>query len=716
MEDITFAMALVLGLGFAAAKLAGLLRLPAVTGYICAGLALGPSGLGLISRETIEGRLGHFTQIALMLIAFGIGEHLEYKKLRHTFRNVGLIGMCEGILSFLLVAIGTFLVIMATVKGEPILTIIDGMAVALLLGAIAVATAPASTLHVMREIRASGPVSTTLLHIVAINNGMAVMVFGVMVSVVSHLLTEPTGTLLAPMVASVLASIGEIGGSLLMGVVTGLLLDFLVNRLRQRSEMLVVGLSLLLLCGELARMLHYSPLLAGMATGFTIVNRSQRDVRLFRVLNTFEPPLLVLFFALAGAHIEFSSLFTAGWLGISYFIFRAAGKFLGANLGARLAATTDSVRRAIGLALFPQAGIAIGLVFLISEYPGLSRFSSLITTVVLTGVFLSELAGPVCTKYALEKSGEAEGLSDLQPPNHQRIHPRDICPVPHSGEDLQLIPWTWERLRADHRPEGAVIFGLSHAKTVGGLTRMATILAHHYHAMPVAVNVLPAGPSADHIARIEATQGLFRSAMDESFSLGYWLETATTHAATVSAGLLETASLNKTRAILLGHALTDTNQDFQKVVEHVAAEAPCPVLVVKFTGVLHTERILVPLTSIRELNVLQDMIIALSTVGQHKITLLYLLPPESSEAEREKNRQRLAAWIGKAGITSEVVCRAESTESRLETIVTEAAFHDLLIMDAKVAHGLKRLLLGSLAESVARQSGRTTILIHAPGR
>ncbi len=395
-------LAILLVAGFLVARLGQLIRLPSVTGYIFAGLLLGPSGIGLITNEAMGNRLEHFTQIALMLIAFGIGEHLEVRRLKYLFKSIGLIGLCETSSAFLFVGVGSFFVACATFAGNPEWAMSDLVVLALLLGAVSVATAPAATLHVMRELKAVGPLTSTLMAVVAVDDGLAIIFFGIAITVAHHVLSG-AGSL----AGAIVASIGEIFLSLLSGVITGFLIDLTVKKVKSRGEMLTVGLALLLLCGEIARAFHFSPLLAGMAAGFIIINRDRRDVRVFRTLNAFDPPLLVLFFTLAGAHLHVSSLAIAGWIGLTYFILRALGKIIGANVGSRLAAAPFAVRKFLGLALMPQAGVAIGLIFFIQSDSGLNMYSSIITPVVLSGVVLSELIGPLCAKFAVEKAGES---------------------------------------------------------------------------------------------------------------------------------------------------------------------------------------------------------------------------------------------------------------------------------------------------------------------
>ncbi len=701
MQDVTLFLAILLGVGFLFAKLVQLLRLPSVTGYILAGLLLGPSGLHLVTTEAIGAKLNHFTQIALMLIAFGIGEHLEVGKLRQHAKSVSFLGVAESIGAFFAVVLGVALVAPLVVPTAAGWGERDFIALALLLGAIAVATAPASTLHVTREVKASGPLTATLLSVVAVDNGLAIMLFGLAVAAVHNL----TGTASSTFLVALALSVGEILFSLLMGVVTGLLIDGIVRRLRQRGEMLTVGLALLLLCGELARVMGFSPLLAGMAAGFTIVNRDYRDVRLFRVLNSFETPIYVLFFTLAGAHLELSVLAVAGWLGAAYFVMRVGGKMIGVALAARLVETAPVVRRYLGVSLVPQAGVAIGLIILVNGDVALERYGSLITQVVLAAVVMAELIGPFCTKQALERSGEAMAAGG----NGQAIS--SDKPV-FDAESVQLVPWIWQPLTPVANPAGVVLFGASHQATVASLARVTTIFAHHYQSSPLAVRiVVSGGADEEEVARERA---VFAKAKTETRSLGYDLATSVVRAETVAEGLLAVAKQAKAAAIVLGHPLRGTAQAFQRVVDVVAAKATCPVVVVRFAGLLHTERILVPFVNMEELEVMRDTILALNAVGQHRLTFLRLLPAETVAAQKIKARDKLKAWASTAQIAEDAHYQVVTTDARVLAVVKLSNSHDLLVMAASRSVGLSRLILGSLAEDVAQRSVKPLLIVQNP--
>ncbi|MEN8200665.1 MAG: cation:proton antiporter, partial [Thermodesulfobacteriota bacterium] len=370
---VTLGVALLLAVGLLVAKICQRFRLPSVTGYILAGVLMGPSGINLINSHSIGSNLDHFTNIALMLISFGIGEHIELKKLREHTRTLAWIAFFEAMGAFLFVFSAVFLTIYLTGISVAGWQLQDYIAISLLLAAVGLATAPAATLLVIRELKASGPFTATLLAIVAIDNGLAIMIFGLVIAFVQQI----TGQVGDAFYLVFINGFINIGQSLLLGIFTGIFLDLVLRYLKNEGEMMTAGLALLLLCGELAVFLEFSALLAGMAAGFILVNRAERDVRIFRVLNSFEPPIYVLFFTLAGTHLDIRALGTAGILGAIYFLARIGGKISGVALGARVANSSKVIGRYLGMGLMPQAGVAIGLIFLIAGDPKLEQFSAM---------------------------------------------------------------------------------------------------------------------------------------------------------------------------------------------------------------------------------------------------------------------------------------------------------------------------------------------------
>jgi len=701
VNEVTFGIAILLGVGLLIAKLTQLVRLPSVTGFILAGLLLGPSGLSLVTVDMVGHKLDHFTQIALMLIAFGIGEHVELRRLGSVARDVGYISVVQAVASFGLVTAGTWMT--AWLVAGPETTANDQIILALLLGAVAVATAPAAILHVVRELGARGPLTSTLMAVVAVDDGLAIMIFGLAVST-AHQLVGAGGTPLQALAACLY----EIGASLAIGIATGFLIDIVLHKMHNRGEMLTAGLALLLLCGEMTRMLHLSPLLAGMMAGFTIINRAERDVRLFRALNAFEPPIYVLFFTLAGVHLDLSALRLAGWVGLTYFLARILGKYCGTWLGAVLSGADRTVRNYLGLALLPQAGVAIGLVFMISSDPQLAPWSTIITPVVLAGVVLSELGGPLFARMTIERAGEASTTE-------VRSECAGKTPLAcdrwlRSSEGISLIPWSEKSLHPAANPQGVVVFGSYHYTTARALARIATILAHHFNALPMSVRVL--NKQARPLNESDQA-GMFLSEADEAELLGYPLLTELVYD-TPASGLVAAAEYNNAKAVVLGYPVGHKPLAVQRVLDQVAANVLCPVIAVRFVGTMAWERILVPFLFFDELDQLLVILEAMSTNRHPRITFQHLLHADCSSEEREASESRLREWADSNLYDVETKCMVEAAESRLESILQEAHQHDLIIMSAARRTGIQRKFFGSLANSVVHNCRNPVFVVYFP--
>jgi Kef-type K+ transport system membrane component KefB/nucleotide-binding universal stress UspA family protein len=703
MNNVTLGIAVLLSAGVLGGWLARLLRLPSVTGYILAGLVLGPSFSGLIAMETLGQKLEHFTQIALMLIAFGIGEHIEIRRMKGISRDIGFISIVQALGAFLCVAAGTAVTswLLAAPDAGPTYHLI----LALLLGSVAIATAPATLLHVVRETGARGPLTSTLMAVVAFVDGIAIMMFGLAVSI-GHQLIGP-GT--ASTLRAVAFGTAEIIFSLGIGVITGLLLDFVLKKLHSRAEMLTGGLALLLLCGEITSAFQFSPLLAGMAAGFTIINRAERDVRLFRAINAFEPPIYVLFFTLAGAHMDLGALKVAGWIGIIYFVSRVFGKYFGTMVGGLMSGAPPVVRNYMGLALVPQAGVAIGLVLLISNDPPLAAWSAVITPVVLAGVVLSELCGPFFAKYTLAKAGETE---EEQYPKERGLNSwfrRLRLNVP---EAIRLQPWQGDKLHPSSNPNGVVAFGANHFATVRGLARIATFLAHHYHALPLSVRVLP--PSENSHSPDDPRKSLFLPEIEEAASLGYPMQTELLFDSP-SSGLVSAAEQANVHAVVLGYPAGRSPRTFHRILDTVAASIPCPLIAVRFVGTFKANRILVPFLSPSELGILYPVLEALAMATLPRITFVHLLHSDSSREEIAAHDQELQEWLADNFFDIQTRHMAEAAESRLEFILNEARYHDLILMTATRNQGLARIFFGSLSNSVVRNCQKPVLVVYPSG-
>lgn len=383
---VNFAL-LLLG-GFVGGKLVNRLRLPAVTGYLLAGVVMGGSVLNLIGTRAVS-EMGLINNVALGLIAFIIGGEFSFANIKKLGNSVMIIAMLEVTGAFVLVTLT-----MALLFRLP-------LSVALLLGAISSATAPAATVLVLRELKARGPLTDTLLAVVAIDDALCVMAFGLASAAAKALAGRNVSLAL-----SIIQPLLELGGSIVFGAVLGVLLALVVRRLRQSSEVMVVALGTAFLAGGVSPLLHLSPLLTTMALGCTLVNVSrEQSEKAFSAIKSMDTPVYVAFFTMAGASLELNYLVKVGLVGLGYILARVAGKALGAYTGATIGRATPAVRKYLGLGLVPQAGVAIGVTMLAcQEFP---KYSSLLATLTLGSVVVYELVGPLCAKIAVYKAGEA---------------------------------------------------------------------------------------------------------------------------------------------------------------------------------------------------------------------------------------------------------------------------------------------------------------------
>ncbi len=700
---VTFGFALLIAAGLLVAKICQRCRLPSVTGYILAGILIGPSGFNIINSHSIGSHLDHFISIALMLISFGIGEHVELKKLSKHIQTVVWIAVCEAVGAFIFVFAAVFLAIHysgITVDGWQLRNYI---ALSLLLASVGLATAPAATLLVIRELKASGPFTAILLAIVAIDNGLAIMIFGIVISFVQQIAGVSTDAFYLVFINGFI----NIGQSLLLGVATGIVLDVVLRHLTNEGEMMTGALALLLLCSELATFLHLSPLLAGMAAGFILVNRAERDVRIFRALNNFEPPIYVLFFTLAGTHLDIRALGTAGLLGGIYFLARISGKVSGVAIGARVAHAPRIVLRYLGFGLVPQAGVAIGLIFLISSDPSLGEYSTMITPVVLAGVLLSELLGPLTARFAIHRAGEAHGLNEEKMKEENGSADAEAGEYLRSAAGVEIVPWTWEKLSPQIPSNGVVAFGGVHSATVAGLARFATIFAHYNKCLPMAVRV---------IDPTEAIGGLnlFQKELEEVTSMGYPLVTEIVPDQSVASGLVAAVEYNSAKMVVLAYPLHGTDSNYKEILGSVAANVSCPVVVVRFFGQLHTERILVPVVSFDDLVEVYPVLAALDCIGEHQVKVLYLLRSGEADAVLTAKKEEIEGWLKKQEKHVDVAVKLLATDTRVDAILEESEEYDLLVMGATRSKAITKFFFGSLAESVTQKVEKSMLIVYMP--
>lgn len=383
--QVILSLAVMLFSGFLMTRLTKLAHLPNVTGYILAGVLIGPCVLNLIP-ETVQNGMDFVTDVALAFIAFGVGKYFKLGRLRKNGRSVLILTVFESLIAALLV----FLV-MAFVFRLPI-------PFSLLLGAIGSATAPASTIMTIRQYKAKGQFVDILLQIVALDDAVALLAFSVCAAIAQAMEggsgISPKAVLL-PILWNLLA--------LAAGALAGFLLHKLIGENRSSQHRLVLVTALLLSITGFCTALDISPLLACMVMGAVYINVSGNK-KVFKQVNGFTPPIQLLFFVLSGMRMDLTALKTAGLIGVVYFLVRIIGKYAGAWLGAVLGKASIPIRRYLGLALIPQAGVSIGLA-LLGQRILPAESGALLSTIILSSGVLYEMIGPACAKAAIFLSG-----------------------------------------------------------------------------------------------------------------------------------------------------------------------------------------------------------------------------------------------------------------------------------------------------------------------
>ena len=384
MNEI-LSVGLILFAALAAGHLAQRVRLPEVTGYLAMGALIGPTALDVITHDNLEA-LQLLSEVALGLILFSIGTIFEADTFRPLGARVAVITAAEAFAACLLVIAAMLLL------GMPV-------AVAVLLGVIAMETAPATTLMVIREYDSRGPLTDAVLALLAMNNMLVLTTFGIVAAV----LTFAGGP--APSAASSLHALGwSMFGSIALGVLAGLALDAWVRRVTSPGEIMILAIGTVLITVGASRALGLSPLFASLAVGATIANAAAQTEALAEQLRRADPPLYAAFFVLAGAELPINILPQIGLSGLAYVVMRGAGKIAGAWTAARWLMMSPPMQHQLGLCLLSSSSLAIGLTIQVrQQFPDIA---SQVTAVVLAGVIVFEIIGPILARTALIRAGE----------------------------------------------------------------------------------------------------------------------------------------------------------------------------------------------------------------------------------------------------------------------------------------------------------------------
>ncbi len=382
--------------GYFSGKLFNRLKIPAVAAYVLIGIILGKSVLNVF-HDDILNAVGMVSDIALAIIAFIIGSELKFSQLRKFGKQIFFIVILESLTAFALV----LLAVQYFFHYWPL---------SLLLGAIAAATAPAATVMVIRELRASGIFTKTLLVVVAIDDAIALVIYGFASAIARSLLNH---TAVFSITNIFFNSLAEIGGAVLLGIFCGILTSLTLRKLNRLENIYVITAGVLFLITGLAGHLGVSALLANMAFGVYVANFSPIAGRkVFEFLDSLAPPIFIAFFVTAGAHLRIKLLLSVLPLAMVYLLARIIGKVLGGYTGALISGAEPKVRKYIGFGLISQVGVAIGLALVVTRefYPLAAEgkyLANVVINVLLGTTIITEIIGPIMTRTALIRTGEA---------------------------------------------------------------------------------------------------------------------------------------------------------------------------------------------------------------------------------------------------------------------------------------------------------------------
>ena len=385
--------------GFYLGKTTKHLRLPSIIGFMVVGVLLGPSVLNLVD-DAMQNNLSFVTDVALGFVALSIGLELSFGVLKRLGMGMVVIILAESLLAFVVVTAGLY-----------VLT--GNMPLALIFGAIAPASAPAGTVAVIQEYRASGNLTKALYAVVGFDDGLGIIIFGFASAIARSILAAQAGSAAEGLWHLVAGPLQEIGLSLLIGIGVAVLYCLLTRLLSTRTDLFILTFAAVLITIGICSMLHLSLILTNLIVGLVAAN-TQKDTLVEKIrheLAEVMPLLFVLFFVLAGAHLHISALPALGLVGVVYILSRSAGLMGGAWIGAVIGRLEPKIRKYLGMGILSQAGVAIGLALIVKqEFSELSSSGaaigmSVITTVTATSIVF-EIVGPILTKVGLRRAGE----------------------------------------------------------------------------------------------------------------------------------------------------------------------------------------------------------------------------------------------------------------------------------------------------------------------
>lgn len=385
-------------------------KVPIVVGYVFLGILMSPdilSMLPVVNQEFssmykfILANFDYVTHVALAFIAFTIGSELSLKTIKRLGKSIFYIAIFESLFAFISVTTAVYLL------GWPLF-------MALLLGAIASATAPAATVMVLKEYNAEGPLTSTIMAVVGLDDAIALIIFS-LINPIAY--SQYQGGSAINLTEVLLYPVFEIVGSIIIGLIFGYVSQYLLTIFNEKTRKILTIVTTITLSSAVSIFFGLSALIANLAVGFAVRNFAKMNLQISEDMDTLTIPLYAVFFIMAGTEIRFSEMGSLSFLLIAftYLIARIIGKVGGSTLAARISGAPEAVKKYIGLGLLPQSGVAIALAFSVqkqyvqSPEIGLLIFNTLLLTAAMTEVF-----GPILTKYAVVSAGESKSESNPQ--------------------------------------------------------------------------------------------------------------------------------------------------------------------------------------------------------------------------------------------------------------------------------------------------------------
>lgn len=371
--------------GLAGGRLVQTINLPSVTGYLLAGFLLGPSVLNVVTPE-VNHSMAIVTEFAIGLLSVTVGMELHRHVLKNNGKTLLTLSLGNTMVSFVLVTLVTYLLGL-------------NFAQALIIGVVSLTISPAGVMEIVKERKASGEMTRTLLNLVAVDNLICITLFGLVLSVVQASLA-PTFVF----TDVILSIISDIGLGAIFGMITGFMFAYFLNKQLLQDKLLVIIIAAIMLNNGIAGLLNLQPVLMHIFTGITITNLTNNQVRTASTLERINLPVNVMFLTLSGAHIELGVIYKVGLVGLGYILARLIGRAGGAYIFARFTDLEKKTKENIGLGLVPQAGIAIGLVTIAEQ--SLPAMAGTLSGILLTGVIFFEVIGPLIVEKGLERAGD----------------------------------------------------------------------------------------------------------------------------------------------------------------------------------------------------------------------------------------------------------------------------------------------------------------------